>query len=91
MVEPSDHVQTSLKIIRAYLMNAFPGFDMWDEAEPGICHKFVLTNPQTAEELKLKVGWARLSDGLDEPVMMERVLVYSDVAGKLREAKYYYW
>ena len=91
MLQPADRIQHNLKIIRAYLMKAFPGFGMWDEAEPDICHKFVLTNPGTGEEFKLKVGWARFSDEFDEPALMERVLVYSDVAGKLREEKYYFW
>ena len=72
-------------------MKAFPGFDMWDESDPGVCHHFVLTNPRTAEEFKLKVGLGRFSDGFDEPDFMERLLVYSDVAGKLRESKYYCW
>ena len=72
-------------------MKAFPGFDMWDEAEPDICHKFTLTNPKTDDQFKLKVRWARLSYPFDDPEMMNRVLVYNDVAGKLRDAQYYFW
>jgi len=90
LVNP-DCVQQRLKIIREYLMKAFPGFGMWDEAEPDICHKFVLTNPETADELKLKVMWGRFSDPSSDPKTMERLLVLNEVAEKLREQKYYYW
>ena len=91
MLEEEAYIQQNLKIIREYLLRAFPGFEIDDAAEPGICHKFTLTDPTTFDQFKLKVGWARLSDAFDEPDMMGRVLVYSDVAGKLRDAKYYSW
>ena len=72
-------------------MKAFRGFDMWDEAEPGICHKFILTNTETSEQFKLKVNWCRLSDPSTDAETMDRLLIYSDVAGKLREEMYYFW
>ena len=92
MREEQDYIQRNLKIIRDYLMKAFPGFDMTeDTTDPSVCHKFTLTNTTTFEQFKLKVGWTRFSDIDTGPEMMERLLVYSDVAGKLREEKYYYW
>jgi hypothetical protein len=77
MLEKEDCVEQSLKVIREYLVRAFPGFDVT-----------TLTNATTCEQFKLKIGWPRLSDDVET---MERLLVHSDVAGKMRDNKYYYW
>lgn len=91
MLQPADSIQRNLKVIRKYLMAAFQGFDMWDEAEARICHKFILTNPKTSEAFKLKVMWGRISDDSTDGETLLKLMVASDVAGKLREEKYYYW
>jgi hypothetical protein len=89
MLEEEDCIQQSLKIIREYLVRAFPGFDVTEDlSDPSICHKFTLTNATNSEQLKLKIGWPRLSDDVET---MERLLVHSDVAGKMRDNKYYFW
>ena len=50
---------------------------------------------KTFEQIKLKVGWSRLSDlSSDGEMMMRRLLVNSDLAGKMRNEnndQYYYW
>ena len=89
-------VQQNLKVIREYLLKAFPGFNLTeDTGEPSVCHRFTLTNAKTFEQIKLKVGWSRLSDlSSDGEMMMRRLLVNSDLAGKMRDGKngqYYYW
>ena len=89
MLEEEDRIQQSLKVIREYLVRAFPGFDVTEDlSDPSICHKFTLTNATTCEQFKLKIGWPRLSDDVET---MERLLVHSDIAGKMRDNKYYYW
>jgi len=89
-------VQQNLKVIREYLLKAFPGFNLTeDTGEPSDCHRFTLTNAKTFEQIKLKVGWSRLSDlSSDGEMMMRRLLVNSDLAGKMRNEnndQYYYW
>ena len=91
MLQPADSIQRNLKVIREYLMATFQGFGMWDEAEPPICQKFILTNPKTMEEFKLKVMWGRICDGSIDGETLRRFMVAGDVAGKLREERYYYW
>ena len=95
MREEQKCVQQNLKVIREYLLKAFPGFDLIeDTAEPSVCHRFTLTNAKTFGQFKLKVGWVRLSDLSSDGEMMRRLLVNSDLAGKMRNEKngqYYYW
>lgn len=95
MREEQKCVQQNLKVIREYLLKAFPGFDLIeDTAEPSVCHRFTLTNAKTFEQFKLKVGWVRLSDLSSDGEMMRRLLVNSDLAGKMRNEnndQYYYW
>ena len=95
MLEEQECVQQNLKVIREYLLKAFPGFDLIeDTAEPSVCHRFTLTNAKTFEQFKLKAGWVRLSDLSSDGEMMRRLLVNCDLAGKMRDEKngqYYYW
>jgi hypothetical protein len=93
MPEEQDWIE-NLKTIREYLAKQFPGFVMTeDSSDTGILHKFTMTNPQTHEQLKLKVGWPRLSDKSNNPEKTERALVHGDVARKMRQQKgqYFYW
>ena len=95
MLEEQKCVQQNLKVLREYLLKAFPGFDLTeDTAEPRVCHRLTLTNAKTFEQFRLKVGWVRLSDLSSDGEMMQRLLVNSDLADKLRDEKngeYYYW
>ena len=95
MLEEQQCVQQNLKVLREYLLKAFPGFDLTeDTAEPSVCHRLTLTNAKTFEQFRLKVGWVRLSDLSSDGEMMRRLLVNSDLADKLRDLKkgeYYYW
>jgi hypothetical protein len=43
------------------------------------------------EEFKLKVMWGRICDGSIDGETLRRFMVAGDVAGKLREERYYYW
>jgi hypothetical protein len=94
MLHEQPRIQEHLKIIREYLLKSFPGFDMTeDNSDPKICHRFTMTNLRTYEQFKLKVGWVRLSM-FSNPELMDRLLVYGDVAGKMRDEKkgqYFYW
>ncbi len=95
MREEQKCVPQNLKVIREYLLKAFPGFNLIeDTSEPSVCHRFTLTNAKTFEQFKLKVGWVRLSDLSSDGEMMRRLLVNSDLAGKMRNEEkdqYYYW
>ena len=95
MREEQKSVQQNLRVIREYLLNTFPGFNLIEDTpEPSVCHRFTLTNSKTFEQFKLKVGWVRLSDLSSDGEMMRRLLVNSDLAGKMRNEKndqYYYW
>jgi hypothetical protein len=95
MHEEQKCVQQNLKVIREYLLKAFPGFYLIEDTpESRVCHRFTLTNAKTFEQFKLKVGWVRLSDLSSDGEMMRRLLVNSDLAGKIRNEKngqYYYW
>ncbi len=95
MREEQKCVPQNLKVIREYLLKAFPGFNLIeDTSEPSVCHRFTLTNAKTFEQFKLKVGWVRLSDLSSDDEMMRRLLVNSDLAGKMRNEEkdqYYYW
>jgi hypothetical protein len=93
MLEEQDWIE-NLKIVREYLMKEFSGFVMTeDSSDPGILHKFTMTNPETNEQFKLKVGWLRLSDISNNPEKTERSLVHGGVAHKMRQRKgqYFYW
>ena len=92
-LEEQECVQQNLKVVREYLLKAFPGFDLIeDTAEPSVCHRFTLTNAKTGEQFKLKVGWVRLSDLSSDGEIMRRLVVNSDLAGKMRNEKNeYYW
>jgi hypothetical protein len=84
----------NLKTIRQYLTKEFQGFLMTeDSSDPGILHKFTMTNSKTDEQFKLKVGWPRLSDKSSNPEKIERSLVHGDVGRKMRQqkGKYLYW
>ena len=84
----------NLKTIREYLTKEFPGCLMTeDSSDPGILHKFTMTNPKTYEQFKLKVGWPRLSDKSNNTATTEKALVHEDVARKMRQQKghYVYW
>src|SRR5512146_2780467 len=88
MREEQKCVQQNLKVIREYLLKAFPGFYLIEDTpEPSVCHRFTLTNAKTFEQFKLKVGWVRLSDLSSDGEMMRRLLVNSDLAGKMRNEK----
>jgi hypothetical protein len=95
MLEEQKCVQQNLKVIREYLLKAFPGFNLIEDTpEPSVCHRFTLTNAKSLDEFKLKVGWVRLSDLSSDGEMLRRLLVNSDLAGKMRDGKngqYYYW
>ena len=95
MLEEQECVRQNLKVIREYLLKAFPGFDLTeDTVEPNVCHRFTLTNAKTFEQFKLRVGWVRLSDLSSDGEMMRRLLVNSDLASKMRNEKdgqYYNW
>jgi hypothetical protein len=95
MLEEEKCIQENLNAIRKYLLKAFPGLQMTeDTAEPSVCHRFTLLNAKTFEQFRLKVGWVRLSDLSSDGEMMRRLLVNSDLAGKMRDEKngqYYYW
>jgi hypothetical protein len=95
MREEQKCVPQNLKVIREYLLKAFPGFNLIeDTSEPSVCHRFTLTNAKTFEQFKLKVGGVRLSDLSSDGKMMRRLLVNSDLAGKMRNEEkdqYYYW
>ena len=95
MLNEHNHIQEHVKIVRAYLLKSFPGFNMTEDAsDPKICHRFTMTNPKTDEQFKLKVGWVRISDFFTDPGIIDRLLVYGDVAGMMRCVKngqYFYW
>lgn len=93
MLEEQDWIE-NLKAIREYLTKEFPGFLMTeDTSDPGILHKFTMTNPKMSEQFKLKVGWLRLSGKSINPAKTERSLVHGDVARKMRQQRgqYFYW
>jgi hypothetical protein len=61
MLKEQECVHQNLKVIREYLLKAFPGFMLTeDTAEPRVSHRFTLTNPKTLEHFRLKVGWVRV-------------------------------
>jgi hypothetical protein len=94
MVEEQNLIAENLKAIREYLTKEFPSFVMTeDTSDTSIMHKFTMTNPKTYEQLKLKVGWPRLSDKSNNPEKTHRSLVHGDVARKMRhhKGKYLYW
>lgn len=95
MLKEQECVHQNLKVIREYLLKAFPGFNLTeDTAEPRVCHRFTLTNAKSFEQFRLKVGWVRLSELSSDGEMMRRLLVASGLAGKMRQeksAQYYYW
>ena len=93
MLEEQNLIE-NLKTIREYLTKEFQGFLMTeDSSDPGILHKFAMTNSKTYEHFKLKVGWPRLSDKSSNPEKIVRSLVHGDVARKMRQqkGKYLYW
>lgn len=94
LLNEQERIQQNLKTIREYLLNAFPGFHMTEDAsDPTVCHRFTMTNVKTFEQYKLKVEWHRLSDVLSNPDRTDRSLVHGDVVRKMRDAKghYLYW
>ena len=94
MLKEEEGIHQNLKVIREYLLKAFPGFNLTeDTAEPRVSHRFTLTNAKTFEQFRLKVGWVRLSE-LSSDGEMRRLLVASGLASKMRQEKsgqYYYW
>jgi hypothetical protein len=94
MLEEPKRVLENLKTIRDYLTAEFPGFLMTeDTSTPSVMHRITMTNPQTYEQYKLKIGWPRLCDQSNTPEKTSRSLVHGDVAYKMRKAKgdYLYW
>ena len=75
------------------MLKAFPGFNLIEDTpEPSVCHRFTLKNAKSLDEFKLKVGWVRLSDLSSDGEIMRRLVVNSDLAGKMRNEKNeYYW
>jgi hypothetical protein len=94
MVLNGDRIQQNVRAIRDYLIKGFQGFQLTEDApDPTVCHRFTMTDVKTFEQYKLKVGWPRLSDILNNPEKLDRSLVDEEVVAKMRRAKghYFYW
>ena len=95
MLDEQERIQDNLKIIREYLMKSFPGFNMTeDTSEPRKCHRFTMTDANTFQQFRLKVGWSRLSETFNTTERTSRSLIHGGVAGKMRteeNGQYYYW
>jgi hypothetical protein len=95
MFEGEDnHIERNLNVIRTYLSRSFVGFDITeDKCDPDVGHAFSLMNRQTSEQVRLKVGWPRLSEECNTPERTMRSLEHGFVAGRMRNAKgdYFYW
>src|SRR5688572_32843449 len=79
MLEEPKRILQNLKVIRDYLAAEFPSFLMTeDTSTPSVMHRITMTNPQTYEQYRLKIGWPRLCDQSNTPEKTSRSLVRSE-------------
>ena len=94
VLDERDRIELNLRTIREYLAKGFPGFQLTEDAsDQTVCHRFTMTDVKTFEQYKLKIGWARLSDIINDPEKINRSLADDDVVTRMRKAKghYVYW
>jgi hypothetical protein len=88
-------ISSNLKVIHAYLVNEFPGFDVPPGTPNGsMYHTFTLTNSTTFTSHILRVTGPQLSDSGNTPEKTEKALVRDNVADKMRATKkgeYFSW
>jgi hypothetical protein len=61
--EEETRITQNLKVIRAYLLDQFKGFERTKDKQDGsLCHLFTVTNSKTYTQYTLKVSGPRLSD-----------------------------
>lgn len=95
MFDIQEHIQANLMVIREYLLKSFPGFKLTEDTpDPNVCHRFTLTDAKTFQQVRLKVGWSRLTETFNTSDRTNRSLTHGGVAGKMRSEKnggYYFW
>ena len=81
----------NIPVIIGYLRRHFQGFVIRVEEQPPSRVVFSLTDLSSGERLTLGVLWPALGDRDNTPNLIEKQMSESDIAGRLKDKKNYFW